>query len=328
MKISKIASVRNYTYGMSWDLVYEWENQLSEFFNIPFLYESKLDKYKNGFVKYCGVNPFSYNLKKEKEYILRFNINARDFKNYYNTPYVIHWIIDFWIAERKLKMFEIAYNKSPLILISSYEVYKFLMNHKVNLPIKHLPLSLPDKYKIEYSINIRKEYDCVLFGRQNPLLQKWCQDYSNSHPDFIYAYRVLENGLFNYYTNKGEFIGECSTRENMFSLMRKSRVGLYTTPSKDNNKPNTQTNGFNQVTPRFLELLSCCCHVIARYEDNPDTRYFQLQDFSSNCSSYEEFESLMDHYRCTDVDIEKYKRYLCKHYTSCRIEELKKILNG
>jgi hypothetical protein len=107
-------------------------------------------------------------------------------------------------------------------------------------------------------------------------------------------------------------------------LMRKSRIGFYATPGIDGGE--IRTKGFNQVTPRFLELLSCECHVIARYKNNPDTDYYELSKFSTNINSYETFENTMNWARNNPIDKNKYVEYLEKHYTSERVQLLKMIL--
>ena len=53
------------------------------------------------------------------------------------------------------------------------------------------------------------------------------------------------------------------------------------------------------MTPHFLEIIACACHVIARYpsgRDGVDAQYYEFNKFSPSVETYEEFESSMDEY--------------------------------
>ena len=107
-------------------------------------------------------------------------------------------------------------------------------------------------------------------------------------------------------------------------MMRKSRVGLYATPGMDGGREHT--NGFNPVTPRFLEYIASGCHVLARYPKNSDTDYYELDKMSTRVESFGEFEKAMDDLRNKEVNIPHYSRYLANHYTSVRVQTLLKYL--
>ena len=85
-------------------------------------------------------------------------------------------------------------------------------------------------------------------------------------------------------------------------------------------------NGWNQVTPHFLEEVAGMCHIIARYPENADTQWYEMDQICKCVGSYEEFAQLVDRYRNESVDYEKYTRYLKKHYTTQRAALLKEIL--
>lgn len=126
-----------------------------------------------------------------------------------------------------------------------------------------------------------------------------------------------------YYTSKGECLGDINTREKYMGLMRKSRCALYSTPGVDEGK---RTNGFNQITPRFLEFVSAGCHVISRYANNSDADFYEMEKFSMRADTYEDFERALDYARTTDVDMNAYSAYLEKHYTSVRVKQLQDII--
>jgi hypothetical protein len=144
----------------------------------------------------------------------------------------------------------------------------------------------------------------------------------SKNPNFVYVYRVIEKDGFKYYNSKNEFLAYNNSRDFYFELMKSSRVGLYST--RGLSEP--VTNGFNQVTPRFFELLTSGCHILARYPKNPDTEYFGLKEFSESIENYEQFEIQMTYALTHEVDIMKYTTYLNQHYTSRRVEQLKLII--
>jgi len=327
MKISKIRTVRKFETWPSWHLVYEWEDVFRERLNIPFRYVGQInEKATKGVVKI---------LYKMGVQILTFFFKSRDYEFYWdmwaatknrsdNRSNLIPCIVDFFIQKDQLPFFLRAYSKPPFILISSAEAFAFLKENNVSKDFYHFPLSISDIYRITADTRYAKTYDLVLFGRTNSVLNGFLDIYVRKHPDFIYVFEKVEERKFLYYTSAGNLVGDISTREQYMDLMRKSKMGLYSTPGIDGGEK--RTNGFNQVTPKFLELLSCGCHIIARYEENQDTEYYKLKEFSPSINSYEAFEKAVDLARNNDVDMEKYAIYLEQHYTSKRVELLNEIL--
>lgn len=327
MEIKYLQTIRKVEKKLEWDLVYEWEDVIENQLPLTFKYESKLSKYKNGIVKYSKINPFVWeNLFRSNDLILRFDMNAKDYDNYYNRSNMVHWIIDFWIEEKKLANFVKAYDRCPLVLISSKEAYDMLCKKNLGLNMAHLPLSLSDKYRITAETRFDKTIDLLIFGRPNPVLSAYCWKYADENPSFTFAYLKKEGYEFNYYTNKGKLLGNCRDRKDALNLLRAAKIGLYTTPSMDNNKVNT--NGYNQVTPRFLELIASGCHIIARYADNSDTEYYELDKFCPNTISYDHFKEQVKRALSCDVDMTFYSDYLKKHYTSYVIKEFSKLLSS
>jgi hypothetical protein len=321
-KIIKIDSVRKYVTWPSWDLVYEWEDVMQHKLNLKMCYKSKHLRYVNKLIPIIGYNIFSSFYNSDNCHFL-WDMSAFLKDRYDNRTNIIPCIIDFHLRKEQIPDFLMAYRKNPLILISSAKVYSFLRN-KISKPIFHYPLSISDKYTISSITKYHKEYDVVLMGRSNPILNGYLEEYIKKNPDFTYVYRKQKNNQFFYYTSTGDLLGDINTREQYVELMRKSRIGLYATPGIDGGE--IRTNGFNQVTPRFLELLSCGCHIIARYVENDDTDFYQLNDFCPSINSYEEFEVKMNYARSNEVDMENYSSYLKKHYTSKRVQLLNEIM--
>lgn len=318
-----IISERNYQHWPSFDLVYEWEDEFLKTIPGAILYNKKelyiKDKRVFDYIdNFIGVNPNSVFTRNRK--CFHFDMSAKIKSNFMNARNHKVCIIDFFLKREQLPAFYKAYEHVEKLFVSSREVYEFLMSNNPMREVSHLPLSLPDKYKLISTIEYKKEFDLVLVGRQNPILIKYLKDYERDHPiKYVYRRKVY-NGNFPYYTNNGEYIGNIITREDYFSLMRKSKVAFYSTPGIDGGE--NRTNGFNQVTPRFLEELSCGCNIISRYEDNADTDYFELGNMTKRVSNYESFKNAMDECLSTKPNINKYIEYLNKHYTSVVARQL------
>lgn len=331
MKIEQIFTKRKYEHLHFWDLVYEWEDILSTALDVDLNYEPA------SFNKILKGVPFVYKIITKGKPSLCFQMGAEvlsgrkvHFQEFVcrgmrskNIASVIPCIIDFWLTEADLKAFEKAYSHNKVVLVSSKEAYMFLKRHSIKLNIEHWPLSLPDKYSITPITKFEKKYDLAMMGRQSPVLEGFLQKYIQKHPDFVYAYKKKENGHFNYYTNKGEFVGCADEREGYFNVMRGAKCGLYSTPGLDGKKG---ANGWNQITPRFLELISSGCHIIARYPQNDDTDFWKISDFSPSIETYAQFEKVLDNAIATPVDIKHYSDYLNQHYTSVRAKQLVNII--
>lgn len=170
---------------------------------------------------------------------------------------------------------------------------------------------------------IHKEYDLVLLGRLSNGFSAYLDRYIANNPGVSVLKRRFENGHFNLYDSEGRLVGNADTRANYMSLMKK--VVLSSTPHSIDGDRNT--NGFSQVTPRFLEALAAGCNVVMRYADNADTRYFNLSAFGKNICSYEEFADTMDNALTTKPDMDFIRKYLADHTTDVRCEQLKAIFN-
>lgn len=309
----KIISWRRH-FNQSWfDIVYEWEDIIARIVSAKIIHHNI---HAHRFL-------FLYNLFLSfgNKWIVNFVMNAKD-KNNCNNRKTIPWIIDYYLEDDKLKDFENNFSKNPLILISSAEVYQYLKEKKISLPIKHLALSLPDQYKFRKIAN--KPYNLVVVGNQNPVLLGFLDRYTKEHPDFEYVFRTVENGQYNCYTNTGKLVGNTNSHKDYIDLVSKAKVVLYTTKGIDSAAEHA--HGYNQITPRFLEFMALGCHIIARYKDNADSRYYEIDKIAPMCDTYETFCQQLNYYISHDIDYSLYDNYLAKHYTSVRAKQLLKIL--
>lgn len=309
MKVEQIITLRNEPWcGFDYDLVHEWEDQFAAELGA----ELYFDTYRIRGNRLLYHLPHIANLFQTNKFALKFRMLPLGNPPGDNKRNICTIIIDFYLHDdEELRQFYKTCDKNPLVYISSKEIYDFLLSKGCPLRIRHLPLSLPDKYRL-HELPVKK-FDAIMLGRQNKIFGDYLRNYAIDHPDFVYVYR----GTNGYESSRDEHIGDLSDRKSYWQLMRSARIGLYATPGMDNARQGT--NGFSQVTPRFLEYIAAGCHVLARYNKNSDTDYFELDTMSTRIQNYDEFSEALDRLLQTPIPIEKYKTYLNKHYTTNRI---------
>jgi len=326
MNMWTVSSKRKYNDGGAHHIIYEWEDVLSEQLKIPIVNSMHpLLSFADKVLRKLHCN-FLWIFRTKK--ILSFQMTALDSSDSYNSRKVIPMIVDFYLPPERFAAFFKAVSRNPIVFISSREVFEKLQAHPCFDASKyyHLPLSLPDKYRIDETSVFEKKYDCVVLGRPDSLLKSFVEKYATKHPDFVYVDRRIEQGKgFTYFTNKGEIILSSNNHDDYVRIMRSGKVGLWSTRGIDEK----QCNGYNQVTPRFFELLSSCCRVICRYPKNADTDFFKITEFCPSVETYEDFERIMNdtiQYNTIQCNAMQYSTYLSNHYTSKRSEQLKQIL--
>lgn len=307
----RILTNRHVATWPSYQIVWEWEDVLSQILGVNLIYDSKI--LLNKWIQYLNLFQ-GMRIPKGNIFLFEVSVSRDDKDRRYNQANILPCVVDYFFKDEELNLFEKKFCNNPLVYISSKEVYDRLHNLGCGIPICHLPLTLPDKYELKPNTIFDKKYDLIMMGRQNPVLSEYLNDYILSHPDFVYVYEKLDVGKFHYYTSTGEYVGYIETRDKYMSLLRQSKVAMYSTPGIDGGE--VRTNGFNQVTPKFLEYLASGCNVICRWKDNPDTDFYQLKTFGPNIDSYKTFERQMDEARRRPVDMSRYVDYLKPHYTS------------
>lgn len=321
MKIEAISSQRKFAHQPFWDIVYEWEDDLSAKLHLPLCYSYvQLPGLWGKLVRRSGL---LVELLHSRKMMLEFVMGHYSYDQAARRPNVVPCIIDYLLRSKiDLQNFYRDYGRNPVVLISSREAYSFLMENDCPLNIAHWALSLSDRYLIEPATKFKKEYDCMIVGRANQILKNWMLRYADVHPGFSFVCKGKDG---RYVSSRDEDLDDCfKTRDGYMQMLRKAKVGLYSTPSIDAGR--LDMNDFNQVTPRFLEYVACGCRVIARYPDNPDTRYYELPDLAPHVEAYEQFAAYMDQALEEPADMRKYAQYLQKHYTSIRAKELVRIL--
>lgn len=305
-------------------IIYEWEDVIANHLCIPVMPFPSYYRIPNHFKI---ESPLFGPLKDT----FRFIINGRDYDVSMNHKHTIPCIIDFFEKGHQLQEFYRKHNKNKIVLVSSPFDYHYLKDKKCPIEIGLFPYSLSDKYAIKNNNTTEKKYDIVLTGRQDPLLYSFFKEYIKRHPDVTYVKRgrELDNDdrkTKDYFLNGKEKIGAVETREEFIRLQALGRVTMYGVQGYDEN-----TKDFFHMTPHFLEIIACGCHVLMHYpsgEKGIDAQFYEFDKFSPSIESYEEFEVLMDKALNTDVDMGKYSNYMKQHYTSYRVKELVKLLRN
>lgn len=324
--IRNIITQRERIQTPSMQIVYEWEDELARELDVKL----SPDFVKEG-VAWSALKrivPSLARMGKCREPSLAFEISALTDGGHNSSNY-IPAVIDFFLRNKwELRRFYRNFARCPLVLVSSAEVCDYLKSLDCPLNIQHWALSIPSCLLGSDMRNgsLIRSYDVALMGRENPVLLSFLDQYRVKHPTVSYVFRKKEAGRFVYYSSDGKCLGAGDKREDYLRIMRMCRVGLYSTPGMDGANPNA--NGFNQVTPRFLEFLSCGCHIIARYPDNADTNYYRLSEFSPSVDSYDQFEFELEKKLNTPANEKHRLEYLRNHTTATRADELRRLLKG
>ncbi len=148
MKLQQILSRRNFNNNVFYDLVYEWEDSLSHALSVPIVDEFPLCQNK-----YVAFMPFVSCLftrgKKSLSFEMTANIGRS--RQWGNTADIIPLVIDFYLEKKDLPHFVRCHSRNPIVLISSKEAFDFFQSQNFPLRIAHWPLSISDKYRIEFS---------------------------------------------------------------------------------------------------------------------------------------------------------------------------------
>lgn len=309
----------------SYQQIYEWEDIFCDMLKASLTIDTDIAPLATHFGNFYNMLPL---VTHKTAFVFDMNPFYR-MSNHNNRTNIIPCIIDFYsFNEEDLKQFYQKYSDNKLIFISSLEVYNWLKSKGCPLNIQPLALSISDKYRISSNTLFEKKYDVLLMGRQNPVLQTWLDEYEKTHGNLVVALCKKENGHYNYYTRQGDFVGNADKREGVIDLLRKSRIGLYSTKGMDSDCKQYDLHGFTHVTPRFFEFIASGCHIISRYIQNAETNWFQLEQISENTESYIEFEQQMNYALTHSVDMVKYSSYLENHYTSKRVIQVQETLKN
>lgn len=332
-ELHSILTDRHYQSWPSWQIVYEWEDELSFLLHIPLrntpslpsnLVYSTFKRFDNRFFK--GYMEYITRPRKKSEsgLSLYFEMHMKPYRCFSNEASIIPVLIDFWLPDN-IKVLKKMYAHCPYLLVTNLEVLHFLKEHQFRNKLVHFPMTLPSRYQLNGDEVFDKKYDIVVAGRKNSILWDYLLRYEKQHPDIEYLHQVEQNGELFYRSNQTGIVGKFQSREEYIELIRSAKVAFYATPGMDEGA--ARTTGFNPVTPRFFELLGAGCHVLARYPDTVETRFYTMKEISPAIMSYEQFEEALTDSLRSEVPVAKNAVYLKSHYTYTLVDILNQIIN-
>lgn len=333
MKLELLYTDRNFETWPTWSLIYEWEDTITEVLNLK-LADSKVASvttfYLDKALRFTSRKIFSDNRLLifadrfiHKKTGLYFELLPRSSFYFTGSKNTVPIIIDFW-KTIDLPLFYNAYKNCKIVLIANLQAYNYLKELNCPLNIYHFPQSIADKYQIKPTQPFTKLYDVIVPGRVDSVLWNFLKEFQKKFPEIEYLYREEINGEFYYVSNKSGRRYRGQERNEYMELLQASKVALYSTVGIDGDSE--RTGGFSPVTPRFLEMISAGCHVIARYPKNAETDFFEMNRFCISCDNYELFEKELSKALGHKPDLNFYGDYLQKHYTSERAKLLKEIV--
>ncbi|MEO6979731.1 MAG: hypothetical protein ABI113_15185, partial [Mucilaginibacter sp.] len=283
MELKIIYTERYFNNWPTWPLIYEWENVIAGSLSLEFADSSKASVttlYLDKILRFTSRNIFGDNRLIifadkfiSKPPAIFFELLPRGSFYFTGSKNTIPVIIDF-SKTIDLKLFYNAYKNCKAVLIANLQAYNYLKQSKCPLNIYHFPQSLADKYKISPGAGFKKMYDVIIPGRVDSVLLGFLTAYQKKFPDIECLYREYINQEFVYISNKTGIHYRGHKRDEYMNLLKASRVTLYSTVGIDGDEE--RTGGFSPVTPRFLEMVSAGCHIMARYPVNEETQYFEL----------------------------------------------------
>lgn len=329
VELAGIYTIRNTAHPYYWDIVYEWEDELSKALNIPLILVG--DEYDKIYKPSAGkkiLNRVNFYQRRDQylfnpsHYYLAFHIGPPSVYSFHSQKNVIPIIIDFWKSEN-LDRFESIFSLSDFVFVTSKEVYNYLLGKNVKTKLGHLALSLPDKIFSQRS-DEKKKFDLIQVGRQNDELTQYVKLLLKEFPTINYIRGEKIDGVLQMVSTRDGNLGEFASRESFLKLLRQTKISLLSAPGLDADA--VRTGGFSPVTPRFLESAVCGCHLVGVYPENADFTYYGIDQICTKVSDYKSFRDSILKF-LIDEKIPDYREFLVNHITSRRAMELKQKLS-
>lgn len=314
-----IDSIRNFEQHPSFQILYDFEDDLANALNTG-INCIKQNKYKIGKVLYKSLPFNNYSIKNDAYFHFSILMTPDYHRLYLNKHQTIPYVIDYW--KKHDEVFERYFVHFPLVYISGLEVFEYLKTKKTKVNIKHLPLSVSDKYMDNFNQeNPPKKYDLINIGRKNKQLEEYLKMYLSKYPDTDYVYREFEQGENIYFSTKSGRIGKLELREDLLHILSQAKIALLSSPGLDGGE--VRTGGFNPVTPRVFEAALGKCFMTGRYLKNNEFHAFGLNELVYLPNTYQQFEDYINEKKTITFDkSSEYQTFLQNNLNSLRIKQI------
>lgn len=294
LKLS-VLSERGYMHWPSWDVVYEWEDEIVNTCGIEIktFREGIIGKFVRRGIrernKYFCKN-LQYKLFDRTKLKLLFVMSSTIYRDL-PTKNIIPIFLDFPV--KTIEQIAYATKELPVFFVTCVDIFNKLNEIGVE-NVRYMPLSIADKHCVENTNTKEKSVDVIQFGRKNELLHSFMLHYCEGHPDTEYVYQTTDGSLIYYSTTRGN-LGKFDSRSNYLGMIGHSKVSLVSSPGIDKGR-SEEFGNIDFITPRFYESAALHCHMIGRYTKNAETEMLQLDTVCPYVDSYEELERLLDLY--------------------------------
>ena len=323
-KIDLIYSLRDLKKEAFRDVVYEYEDYISEKYGIQLVNVKKLSawddqtsvlkKVRNKIdlwvpFRKCNPNrPFALAILTVNKDVL-----------YFQRKNCVPVFCDIWnnnldFVAKKMRL-------GALFFVTSMDVYERLKQLDSRLNIRYIPLSVSDKW-VANQTN-KNSNRIIQVGRKNTLLHEWALQYVKENPkiEYVYTSYNVTMGNLEYVNTEGKVIGTAETRKEYINLLSSARISLVSSPGIDTE--DVTRLGISFPTPRFYESVAVGCEMIGRYADNQEFKKQKIGMVCPNIASYEEFKENADRIFEGNYNNEVQRQeFIQMHKTSTWIQEL------
>lgn len=295
----RILSERQYNKGISRQVVYEWEDDISRNLNLPIEYMDSYVKHPVARVlrKLRISKPITWNNGGNVYIFFAMNIDLLRIITWY-IPNVIPVLLDVTLKEID-ELYNLTRNL-PVFWVTALKIKEALVQKYPDCKVCYIPQMASDRYLNE---SIQKNISLIQFGRRNPVLHEFAITYVNTHRDTTYIYRCddPQKGMEEYRNESKINLGKVESREDFIQLLRKSQICLCSSPLMDSTR--NFGKGIDFLTARWYEAIMNRCYIIARVSDivQPELEQTGLNQLISNTLAYDEFEKKVDSYLKSDA---------------------------
>lgn len=224
----KILTERKYNQGISRQIVYEWEDDISQKWNVPFEYMDSYKKHPIARVlrKLKIEKPISWRENKNTLIFFAMNIDLLRIITWYILN-VIPVLLDVTLDEID-ELYKLTKNL-PCFFVTALKIRDVLLEKYPECKVCYIPQMASDHYLKE---SISKDFSFIQFGRRNPVLYEFALKYVNKHRGTTYLYRCEnpEEGMEQSENGFKKRIGVIKDRDNFVKILEKSKICLCSTP--------------------------------------------------------------------------------------------------